>query len=63
MGEIDLQYISTKDMLADGFTKQLPREAFEKFRSRLGVVPLTCYLDEWECRRIVRQCINLEKDI
>jgi len=41
MGEIDLQYISTKDMLADGFTKQLPREAFEKFRSRLGVVPLT----------------------
>ena len=41
MGEIDLRYISTKNMLADGFTKQLPREAFEKFRSHLGVVPLT----------------------
>lgn len=35
--EIDLQYCSTKDMLADIFTKQLPREAFETFRSTLGV--------------------------
>jgi hypothetical protein len=36
--EIELQYVSTKDMLADIFTKQLPREAFERFRSMLGVV-------------------------
>ena len=27
--EVDLRYCSTKDMLADIFTKQLPREAFE----------------------------------
>jgi hypothetical protein len=35
--EIDLQFCSTKDMLADIFTKALPREAFEKFRAALGV--------------------------
>ena len=35
--EIDLRYCSTKDMLADIFTKQLPREAFERFRAALGV--------------------------
>ena len=35
--EIKLEYCSTKDMLADIFTKQLPKEAFEKFRLALGV--------------------------
>jgi len=37
-GEVELKYISTKDMLADIFTKQVPREAFVRFRQRLGVV-------------------------
>jgi len=60
MGEIDLWYISIKDMLANGFTKQLLYEAFKKFCSHLGVVLLTWYLDEWECCRIVCQCINVE---
>ena len=35
--EIDLCFCSTKDMLADIFTKALPREAFERFRAALGV--------------------------
>lgn len=35
--EINLQYCSTKDMVADVFTKPLPREAFKKFRAALGV--------------------------
>ena len=35
--EINLQHCSTKDMLADILTKQLPRDAFEKFRAALGV--------------------------
>jgi hypothetical protein len=35
--EIDLQYVSTKEMLADILTKQLPREAFERYRKALGV--------------------------
>jgi len=35
--EVDLKYCSTKDMIADIFTKALPREAFEKFRGALGV--------------------------
>ncbi|KAJ3557795.1 hypothetical protein NP233_g11654 [Leucocoprinus birnbaumii] len=37
--EIKLEYISTKNMLADIFTKALPRESFIKFRERLGVLP------------------------
>ena len=35
--EVNLRYVSTKDMLADMFTKQLLREAFERFRDILGV--------------------------
>ena len=37
--EIRLNYVSTKDMLADVFTKALPREAFERFRNLLGILP------------------------
>ena len=35
--EVNLRYVSTKDMLANMFTKQLLREAFERFRDILGV--------------------------
>jgi hypothetical protein len=35
--EIDLQYVSTKEILADILTKQLLCEAFEKYRSALRV--------------------------
>jgi len=38
--EIKLQFVSTKDMLADIFTKALPRNSFVKFRERLGVLPV-----------------------
>jgi len=37
--EIKLDYVPTKNMLADVFTKALPREAFEKFHAQLGVLP------------------------
>jgi hypothetical protein len=35
--EVELRYCPTQDMLADILTKQLPHEAFEKFRKALGV--------------------------
>ena len=35
--EINLQYCSTKDMIADIFTKQLPQKALKHFRSALGI--------------------------
>ncbi|KAJ3474036.1 hypothetical protein NLI96_g12685 [Meripilus lineatus] len=35
--EIDLQYCTTHDMIADIFTKPLARDAFTKFRAALGV--------------------------
>jgi len=37
-GEVSLDYVSTKEMIADIFTKALPRESFEKFRTNLGVL-------------------------
>jgi len=37
--KIRLNYVFTKDMLADVFTKALPREAFERFRNLLGILP------------------------
>jgi hypothetical protein len=35
--EVDLKYCPTKNQLADIFTKQLPREAFEKLRTTIEV--------------------------
>jgi len=37
-GEVSLDYVSTKEMMADIFTKALPRESFEKFQTNLGVL-------------------------
>jgi hypothetical protein len=36
-GIVDLQWISTKDQIADGLTKALPKGEFVKFRDALGV--------------------------
>jgi hypothetical protein len=36
---IKLEYIGTKEQIADIFTKPLPRETFEYLRQKLGVVP------------------------
>ena len=36
-GHIDLQYCPSEDMLADIFTKPVPRQKFEKFRSEIGL--------------------------
>ena len=37
--KITLNYVSTKDMLANIFTKALPHEAFKRFQTLLGVLP------------------------
>ena len=38
--EIRLEYVSTKEQIADIFTKPLPKEIFEYLRGMLGVMPL-----------------------
>jgi hypothetical protein len=35
---IKLEYVGTKEKIADIFTKPLPRETFEYLRQKLGVV-------------------------
>ena len=36
---IKLEYVGTKEQIADIFTKPLPRETFEYLKQRLGVIP------------------------
>ena len=36
---INLEYVGTKEKIVDIFTKQLPREAFEYLRQKLGILP------------------------
>ena len=36
--KIRVEYVGTKEQVVDIFTKQLPREAFEYLRQRLGVI-------------------------
>jgi hypothetical protein len=33
-----VEYVGTKEQVADNFTKPLPREAFEYLHQRLGVI-------------------------
>ena len=40
---IKLEYIDTKEQSADIFTKPLPKEAFERLRQKMGVIPLQKY--------------------
>lgn len=40
-GKVTLQYVSTKEMIADGLTKPLPKDAFLRFRDALGLVERT----------------------
>ena len=39
--EIILEYVHTKEQIADIFTKPLPKDAFLYLRNKLGVIPLT----------------------
>ena len=39
--EIRLEYVHTKEQIADIFTKPLPKDAFLYLRGKLGVIPLT----------------------
>ena len=39
--EVKMEYIHTKEQIADIFTKPLPKDAYEYLRGKLGVKPLT----------------------
>ena len=38
--EIRLEYVNSKEQIADIFTKPLPKDAFLYLRGKLGVIPL-----------------------
>ena len=40
---VRLEYIDTKEHIADIFTKPLPKEAFEHLRQKMGVIMLQNY--------------------
>ena len=39
--EIRLEYVNSKEQIADIFTKPLPKDAFMYLRGKLGVIPLS----------------------
>ena len=38
---VNMEYIHTKEQIADIFTKPLPKDTYEYLRGKLGVKPLT----------------------
>lgn len=43
--EVRLEYISTKEQIADIFTKPLPKETFVYLRGMLGVMPQPIFVN------------------
>ena len=39
--QMKMEYINSKEQVADIFTKPLPKDAFEYLRGKLGVIPLS----------------------
>ena len=39
--KVRMEYVNTKDQLANIFTKPLPKDAHEYLRGKLGVLPLS----------------------
>ena len=38
--QVKMEYVSSKKQIVDIFTKALPKDFFEYFRGKLGVIPL-----------------------
>jgi hypothetical protein len=38
---VKLEYVPTKEQIADIFTKPLPRDTFEYLRQKMGVIPIS----------------------
>ena len=39
--EVKMEYVHTKEQIADIFTKDLPKDAHEHLQGKLGVIPLS----------------------
>ena len=39
--ELKMEYVNSKEQIADIFTKPLPKDAFEYLKGKLGVIPLS----------------------
>ena len=39
--EVKMEYVNSKEQIADIFTKPLPKDAYEYLRGKLGVIPLS----------------------
>ena len=57
--EVRMEYVNTKEQLADIFTKSLPKEAHDYIRGKLGVFPLSKYTIEAKYVVFVVNCTNV----
>ena len=39
--EVKMEYVNSKEQVAEIFTKSLPKDVFEYLRGKLGVIPLS----------------------
>ena len=39
--EVKMEYVNSKEQIADTFKKPLPKDAYEYLRGKLGVIPLS----------------------
>jgi hypothetical protein len=45
-GRVELSYVSTNKMIANGLTKALPKGEFDKFLEQIKMTDISKYLDE-----------------
>eukprot|EP00253_Pinus_taeda_P031054 PITA_31054 len=68
---IVLEYISTKEQIADIFTKPIPREAFEHLCQNMGVISLSSLnlggcllsLEKWACVTVLTHSDRKDKNL
>ena len=57
-----MDYIFTKNILADGLTKALPADGFKRFREQVKLVDITDQLQAKKAKELTEKDFELAKD-